>query len=526
MSQDKQLYESDHVWDQEIQQGQKNLLKALIDFIPKESSSILDVGCGDGKITQQLINITGKRIVGLDSSIEALSRCSFETVLGDATAIDFADNAFDTVMTTDMLEHLPDHIEMLAWQELFRVSEKFVIVAVPFREELMDGMSLCETCGNNYHVNWHMRSYDWPELLQRTPDGWRATHVIITGEPWSPSHPIETHFRRELLNEWSGWDDAICPYCKSPGKSPSPSKTIPSRTAIALGKLIYSDRLKHNISRTHSEVLVIYCREQYTNLILNNEQAVADAIHQQASIARLSLDKLENNLVPYPVIGRAVAAADGGIIIQLPIYKACNLIKIGWKNLESPLLSITVEDGLGLVFSGNIKPQNDGISIINLHRLIVPSYFGLLVRFEMNNAISTIALEDGPFGIYIFPKDHFDVGYHNTYCDSCPVSIQVTDPIWINTDCLTSGTNSPISINWQNLFDEFELLSQFERDTLQVERDTLQVERDTLQVERDTLQVERDTLQVERDTLQVELKILNSWLSVRLLRALSNIFIR
>ena len=100
------LYNSAEVWNQEMQPGQKNLLRALIDFWPQGVASALDVGCGDGKLTKGLATEKGLQIVGFDGSAEALSQLSLPTVQGDAVNIPFEDACFDLVLSTDMLGHV------------------------------------------------------------------------------------------------------------------------------------------------------------------------------------------------------------------------------------------------------------------------------------------------------------------------------------------------------------------------------------------------------------------------------------
>ena len=319
--QNKLLYESTHVWDQSLQLGQKNLTQAIIDFFPKEINSALDIGCGDGKLTSTLIEVTKCPFVGLDTSQEALSRCSFHTIQADATDLPFQENAFDLVLTTDMLEHLPRDMEDKVWEQLFRVSNKWVMVAVPFREELLEATAKCHECGTPYHVNWHMRSYDWPELISRCPDSYVVDKIVLTGEPWS-AHPIlETRFRREIMNEWGGWTEAVCPHCNKPGTSPDPLKPLPSIVATSLGELIYTERLNIPEFRNHSEILIIYRNKELAaeNTVEFNS---INRIRVKANTIDFEHASIEDNLIPYPSLTRVVNSIEHGIIIQFPAYFA------------------------------------------------------------------------------------------------------------------------------------------------------------------------------------------------------------
>ncbi|MEZ5595328.1 MAG: class I SAM-dependent methyltransferase [Pseudomonadales bacterium] len=183
MNTDADLYESPEIWDQSIARGQQNLLSALHAFWPANVRDVLDVGCGDGKITHEIARLTGAAITGLDSSAEALSRLKLRAVLGDAARLPFPDGTFDLVMSTDTLEHLNESVHVAAWQEMFRVARDYVVVAVPFREELLEATARCTACQKTYHVNWHQRSYDLPDFPGRARNGWALAAMVLSGGP-------------------------------------------------------------------------------------------------------------------------------------------------------------------------------------------------------------------------------------------------------------------------------------------------------------------------------------------------------
>lgn len=86
-----------------------------------QGGSILDVGCGTGK-GQESFSQFGT-VYGVDFSNEALqfsySRGLRRLVRGDAEAIPFLDQSFDTVVSLDTIEHVPSDAAALA--EIFRV---------------------------------------------------------------------------------------------------------------------------------------------------------------------------------------------------------------------------------------------------------------------------------------------------------------------------------------------------------------------------------------------------------------------
>ena len=80
---------------------------------------ILDVGCGPGSITSSLAQLVAEgQVIGIDFAEEALenarnqpnlpANCTFQ--IGDAMKLDFDDNVFDVVHTSQVLCHLRDPV--------------------------------------------------------------------------------------------------------------------------------------------------------------------------------------------------------------------------------------------------------------------------------------------------------------------------------------------------------------------------------------------------------------------------------
>ncbi len=470
VSQNKNLYESRDVWDQELQLGQRNLVEAIIDFVPNDIDNALDVGCGDGKITGHLIKETQKKIVGLDSSQEALSRCNFETVVGDATAVSFGDRTFDLVMTTDMLEHLPASIEEKSWNELFRVAAHYVMVAVPFREELLDGTARCPGCGATYNVNWHMRSYDWLKLLERKPQGWSVDSMVLTGEPWSPCHPIETSFRRQVLGEYAGWSNSICPQCGGLGKGVDQPEVLSSKLAQMLGKVIYKDLRTNGAHRLHSEILVLFKRGEYSNSLRGLPLSPAQVAPRNASVVRVSaVERPELDLWPYTASARAVQSVNGGLVVQFPLYGSPTGLVIDWLRQSNCSIQLTIEDGVGQVYSGVVIPDPAGRSKIVFHRPVVASYYGLLVRMPKVDAVLSLEPDCGPAGLDLSKGKSGSPAYHAIDLGGTAGFVQVTAPFWFNPDWLKGSLHGVERQVWRELLDEIEQLALAERCALQEE---------------------------------------------------------
>ena len=95
-------------------------------------SSILDIGCGDGRYVGALLP-HGHEAYGLDLTPEPYnSNISHYLIKGDARHLPFKDRSFDTVLLINVLEHVDDFV---ALREAYRICRKNVVFSVPHEEE-------------------------------------------------------------------------------------------------------------------------------------------------------------------------------------------------------------------------------------------------------------------------------------------------------------------------------------------------------------------------------------------------------
>lgn len=137
----------------------------MIDFLPTDVTSVLDVGAGFGILLEELETRRGIKGIGIeitDAKIEYAQKRGIDMRKGDAAKLDFPDDSFDVVVACEVLEHLPFGVFERALTEFVRVSRKYIVISVPFKENRV--FIKCPYCGASVNPNYHMREFDESSL--------------------------------------------------------------------------------------------------------------------------------------------------------------------------------------------------------------------------------------------------------------------------------------------------------------------------------------------------------------------------
>jgi SAM-dependent methyltransferase len=187
-------------------------IKQTLSLIPEDCTSLLDVACGDGRMTNYLIPCLGK-VVGLERSREALRHVKADRVLGTLESLPFADGSFDLVLCCEVLEHLSFEVYPRAIEEMQRIASKHVIVTVPNRENLKKSLVTCPSCGCRFNPWRHLRSFN-PQALSRLFTRFRL-QVLRSSQPVEiyPSLLLKGAKLAGLVPRQAFPSKAVCPQC-------------------------------------------------------------------------------------------------------------------------------------------------------------------------------------------------------------------------------------------------------------------------------------------------------------------------
>lgn len=154
-------------------------------MIPGGVRTLLDVGCGDGALTNPLGETYD--VTGVDLSQAALAHVTTKKVLASATDLPFPDGAFDLVLSSQVLEHLDDADYRRALAELRRVARHHLLLSVPYEEDLALRTLRCPACRHRHHVWGHLRRFDRETLPADV--GVTAAETRVFGDLQAPPWP-------------------------------------------------------------------------------------------------------------------------------------------------------------------------------------------------------------------------------------------------------------------------------------------------------------------------------------------------
>ena len=151
------------------------------------SSKVIDVGCGAGRHAFEAYR-RGAEVVAFDRdeaelrSVDTIlardgrkrrgaAAASAKAVVGDALSLPYADETFDCVIASEILEHIPQDDAAIA--ELIRVLKVGGTLAVSVPRWLPE--QVCWLLSDEYHSNegGHMRIYRASELRDKIAGGGR-----------------------------------------------------------------------------------------------------------------------------------------------------------------------------------------------------------------------------------------------------------------------------------------------------------------------------------------------------------------
>ncbi|MFH1539096.1 MAG: methyltransferase domain-containing protein [bacterium] len=117
--------------DDPLHSEKNRIIEEAIELL--KPGSLIDIGCGSGKLLYAVSPFVKTLAVGLDISEKGFSSCCGDivAVCGDAERLPIGDNRFECVVCSDVLEHLPNPETALSEIGRILLPEGHLIATVP-----------------------------------------------------------------------------------------------------------------------------------------------------------------------------------------------------------------------------------------------------------------------------------------------------------------------------------------------------------------------------------------------------------
>jgi 2-polyprenyl-3-methyl-5-hydroxy-6-metoxy-1,4-benzoquinol methylase len=184
----------------------RRLHEIISSEVPKNAKNILDVGCGKAWVAEHFCP-KGKEVFSMDISTvnpkKAVQTYPFDNhhgVVADVYALPFAENSFDCIIASEIIEHVPNpRAFMDCLVKVLRPGGK-LIITTPYKEKIVH--HLCIHCNHPTPENAHLHSIDENILMDIRPkeDLAKARYRIFSNK-WLiklRSHIIFKHFPHQL----------------------------------------------------------------------------------------------------------------------------------------------------------------------------------------------------------------------------------------------------------------------------------------------------------------------------------------
>lgn len=190
---------------------------------------VLDAGCGGGRHLSEAFRARGVDVVGIDLNREDARKAlntvrimrhagedgggGFMLLSSDITRLPFADAAFDVVVCSEVLEHIPDHEQ--AAREIVRVLKPGMPLVVSVPRYLPE--RICWALSEDYHTEkgGHVRIYRKKQLVDMLETaGARClsmgfAHALHSPYWWlkcAVGHKNDDAFAVKLYHRFLVWD--------------------------------------------------------------------------------------------------------------------------------------------------------------------------------------------------------------------------------------------------------------------------------------------------------------------------------
>jgi SAM-dependent methyltransferase len=200
-------------------ESERKRIADLMRLLPGSLDSVLDVGARDGFISKLLARHF-PNVTALDLEEPRIDDERIRCVKGDVTGLNFPDAYFDLVFCAEVIEHMPGRSLDRACGELSRVAREYLLIGVPYKQDLRVGRLTCQACGKKNPPWGHVNSFDEDSLKELFPE-FEVDGLSFVGEVDAWTNPFSTFLMDLAGNPYGSYSqEELCVYCGAKFRSP------------------------------------------------------------------------------------------------------------------------------------------------------------------------------------------------------------------------------------------------------------------------------------------------------------------
>ena len=178
---DAEVFDYFQEFTSKVDQDERNRLNQMItQAIPKDATSILDVGCGNGWLSKTMVS-DRTTVISMDISsrnpLEALKQNPHprhEALIADAYYLPLKKDSIDCIVASEIMEHVPDPALFIERLLLVLKPGGKLIITTPYDEQIQ--YHLCVHCNRATPSHAHLHSFNETnigELIPKTAQSWQ-----------------------------------------------------------------------------------------------------------------------------------------------------------------------------------------------------------------------------------------------------------------------------------------------------------------------------------------------------------------
>src|SRR3990172_961698 len=189
-------------------------------LIPKNGGLAIDIGARDGYVSVLLTDYFDV-VTALDLDKPSIEHEKVYCVKGDITELNFPNESFDLVFCAEVLEHIPKRQLDKACLELCRVAKNYVLIGVPYKQDIRIGRTTCYNCGKVNPPYGHVNVFE-ENRLTRLFHGMEVQNISFVGENYEATNYLSTCLMDLAGNPYGTYSQKeSCIYCSSKLIAPS-----------------------------------------------------------------------------------------------------------------------------------------------------------------------------------------------------------------------------------------------------------------------------------------------------------------